>query len=715
MKTIKLRLLIFLGSLLVFVCIGMGVSAYSSSSHALTENAKNTLPAFALEAAKTVESNIAKQFNSMETLAQYLGDNYSNEPNSLLSKGRLVIQSETNRAGHNRMAIINEKGEGIYDNGQYAELKDVDYFKAAIEGEKYVSDPIFMEETNSLIMVYAVPIMNNTKTLGVLVAERDAYELSDIAFEVKYGDAGSAFIINKEGKTIAHADKNLLSNFIEVATSNTDTVTGATSKEDAKASENPDAVTGATSKEGEEASDQPDAITGATQGTEGTVFQDKAFLLVKEKMLSRENGFGEYKYLGVDKYIGFAPIDNNGWVVGVEVDKDIILAGANKIKFDFLVLSTAFLLISLIGIYFISINISKPIAYLTKKCYQMAEGDFSHEIKDKYKRRKDEVGMLSQAFQMIGENLKGLIAENAHAAENVFTASQSLKDKIGRSLQSIKEVSDSVQQIATVVTSQAEDMQVGALNTNEVGSLIENEKNNVSDLVEESNKVEQLKNEGFDILEELIQKTEMSNSYIDKVHDVIMVTNESIKKIYSSSSNIEGIARQTNLLALNAAIEAARAGEQGKGFGIVAEEIRELAESTNRFAKEITNLIMQLNEKSEGAISVMEEVSKITLSQTDSVQATKLKFEGISLAIENTRESIEYLSKSIEELTTKKDDLVEIIENLSASSQESAAGIQEVTASVEEQAAYLEQISELSRELELLSKRVTKSIEQFKY
>ncbi len=699
MKTIRLRLMILLGSLLVFVCIGMGISAYSALSYALTENAKNTMPAFALEAAITVEANLSKQFNSMETLAQYIGNNYDNKSNSLLLKGKEMIQSETNRAGHKQMAIINEKGEATYDNGQKADLKETDYFKAALNGEKFVSDPMSLQESDSLIMIYTVPIMNNSKVVGVLMAVRDAYELSDIAFEIKYGDSGSAFIINQEGKTIAHADKNLLSDFTGATMSHADAVTGATSG----------------SEEGESSQDA-DAVTSATPGSEeGTVLQNKGFLLVKERMLSRENSFGEYNYYGVDKYIGFAPIRGNEWVVGVEVDKNVILSGANKIKNAFIILSIIFLLVSFMSIYIIAINISKPISYLTKECYQMAEGDFSHEIKDKYKKRKDEVGKLSQAFQMIGENLKKLISHNAHAADNVFTTSQSLKDKIAMSLQSIKEVSDSVQQIAAVVTSQAEDMQVGALKTNEVGSLIESEKNNVFNLVEESNKVENLKNEGFDLLEELIQKTELSNSYIDKVRDVIMVTNESIKKIYSSSSSIEGIAKQTNLLALNAAIEAARAGEHGRGFGIVADEIRTLAESTDRFAKEITHLITQLNEKSEGAISVMEEVSKMTLSQTDSVQATKLKFEGISFAIENTRESINYLSQLIEEVTDKKNDLVDIIGHLSSSAQESAAGAQEVTASIEEQANYLEQISVLSEQLELLSQQVTRSIEQFKY
>lgn len=692
MKTIRFRLLVCFGLLLIFICGIMGLTAYSRSSRALEKNVQDTMPAFALEAAKTVEAHLSKHFNSMEALADYLGNSYYDGIDSFLTKAQPIIENETQRAAHRCMAIVNTNGEGIYDNGQRANLKDEDAFIVALSGKRFISDPT-LEEDHSLTMVYAVPVMNHSEVVGVLMAERDAYELSDIARNVTYGNQGNAYIVNQEARTIAHADKDLFSAFID----NTDAVTGA-------------------SNQGEALPEGTDAATSATSDSkQDSILQNDQFIYIKEEMLRTGNGFGEYRHDGQTKYLGFAPINGTDWFLGIEVDKDIILAEISSMRFEFIILALLSLVIGFLSVYIIATNISKPIAYLTEECYKMAGGDFTGLIKEQYKKRRDEAGRLAQAFQMIGESLKKLIGENALAAGDVLSASEVLKDKIDKSLKSIKEVSESVHQISTAVTAQAEDMQVGALKTNEVGNLIENEKENISRLVEESDKVEQLKNEGFDILEELIQKTEASNSYIEKIHDVIMMTNESIQKIHRSSSSIEDIARQTNLLALNAAIEAARAGEQGKGFGVVAEEIRELAESTNHFAKEIIDLIMQLNEKSEGAISVMEEVSNITSAQTDSVEATRLKFEGISSAIENTRENITYLSQSIEELTEKKNDLVEIIERLSAISEESAAGTQEVTATIQDQTGYLEQIATLSEELEYLSKRVTKSIEKFKY
>ena len=193
-----------------------------------------------------------------------------------------------------------------------------------------------------------------------------------------------------------------------------------------------------------------------------------------------------------------------------------------------------------------------------------------------------------------------------------------------------------------------------------------------------------------------------------------MSNNESAEKIDTASTMIQSIADQTNLLALNAAIEAARAGEAGRGFSVVAEEIRKLAEQSNNFTSDIKEVINELKAKSQSAVDTMKVVQTTIMDQTSSVKDTEGKFEAIARAIDSVNDIIEKLNESSKLMIQNKDIIISLSENLSDISEENAAGTQQASASMQEQAATIEEIANSGESLAEIAEELQALVAQFK-
>lgn len=251
-------------------------------------------------------------------------------------------------------------------------------------------------------------------------------------------------------------------------------------------------------------------------------------------------------------------------------------------------------------------------------------------------------------------------------------------------------------------------------NIDEIGVLIEQNIKYLEELNDAAMQIEKQKEEGFTIITTLTDNNKSSNDASDNVYQIILSNNESVEKIDIASSKINDLAAQTNLLALNAAIEAARAGEAGKGFAVVAEEIRKLADESNKFTNDIKLVITELKDKSQNAVNLMQQSKEIVSEQTISVEATEEKFESIFQAIDVTKNIIDKLNRSAELMDSNKNNVIELTQNLSAISQQNSAGTEEASATMEEQAATIDEIAKSGEGLAKIADELRQVIEKFK-
>lgn len=370
-------------------------------------------------------------------------------------------------------------------------------------------------------------------------------------------------------------------------------------------------------------------------------------------------------------------------------------------------------IISFVITYFIGQTLAKPIVRLDELAINISDLDFSEDIDDDLLAREDEVGHLAQSFQTLSNSLREVVGGVANEAEVVAAQSQELTATSSQTELSAEELSNVLQEIAGSATSQAHDVEQGATAVGELERVIEINNANVVDLNNSIELVNRLKDEGLELIADLVEKTDETRVAAQEINQIIEETDESADNIAQAIEMIKSIAEQTNLLALNASIESARAGEAGRGFAVVAEEIRTLAEESGRFAEDVELTVNDLTAKTENAVKTVDNLGRIIDIETDGVQRTDGKFQGIASSIEEIQQVITQINQSNELISNQEQQLSYLVDNLAAVAEENAAGTEEALASVEEQQLAMVEISKASDELARVAEDVNQALQAF--
>lgn len=370
--------------------------------------------------------------------------------------------------------------------------------------------------------------------------------------------------------------------------------------------------------------------------------------------------------------------------------------------------------LALYFLLFIIRIVLSPIGKISDYSKQMSRQDFTIEVSDQLRKRKDEIGELVSSFNMMKEKISSVIHQIQVFSKKITSSSKGLLEISQDTTTYAREVSNTVETIAAGAAHQAQSTESGALEIEAIGEMIEENEKHIRDMVQSTQEVQGHIDEGFSIINQLTSHTHENEKALKDIEIKIRQTNQSVEEISDASNIIASIAEQTNLLALNAAIEAARAGESGKGFAVVAEEIRKLAEQSTYSTKEIDEIVGKLKDHSKLTVDTMNKVAQITGKQVENVALTEKKYKEILKSLKGSNQIVDKIHGIGVSINQNKDQILNIMENLSAIAEENAASTQEVNASFEEQTASMEQLSNQANALQQLAKEMEGIAAQFK-
>ena len=201
---------------------------------------------------------------------------------------------------------------------------------------------------------------------------------------------------------------------------------------------------------------------------------------------------------------------------------------------------------------------------------------------------------------------------------------------------------------------------------------------------------------------------------VSRSANVVTKLGERSKEIGQIVDTISGIAGQTNLLALNAAIEAARAGEQGRGFAVVADEVRKLAEQSQEAAKQIASLLGEIQGDTEQAVLAMNDGTREVQKGASVVNEAGVAFKEIMNMVSHVSEQMKGISQSIQQMAAGSRKIVNSFETIDKLSQQTAGETQTVSAATEEQLASMEEIASSSQALSQLAQDLQNAVAQFR-
>ena len=677
-KRIKVKMILLLVPVMLIAMLILGYMSYSSSEKIINNELEKNMNGIINEKTEEIEKSLQRHQKISESLARVVQsslssltkDNYANILTSLID-----TNDQTSGAGiwfepfkYNKdMELFGPyayKSNGVAtytDEYSKVNYKENDWYKIGKGTKKSVewSAPYYDDIAKAAMVTSTSPFYDgNNNFIGVTTADINLSSLQDSIKNMKIGNKGRAFLIDKNGLYIA---------------------------------------------------DENESKMMKTNIKEEKIASLKT---LGEKMLSNKNGQGTFSdEYGVEK-LYYRTVPDTDWIIAIYIPESEIYSGVNSLRIKVILIISAAILIAVLFILLFANYIEKNIKKVNNFAMKIADGDLTEHLELK---SDDELGEMSNHLNRMKENINSIIKSIIINSKDIGESSEELSA-------TVEELSTKTVTINGALDTIVEGMQESSATSEEISASIEEVDSSINVLsskaMEGNNNANEAKERAIKTQNNSKNAKKITKDlYIQKEANMKKVIEESsvIDNIGIMADTISSIAEQTNLLALNAAIEAARAGEKGRGFAVVAEEVRKLAEQSSEAIIEIQNTIKSVkqvfNKSIETGNDILKFINVDIMKNYDEYENTGNQYHSDSSFVSTMSQEIAAMS---EEITASVGQVSEAIQNMAHSSQESSEKAVTIKQSMDETTKAIEQVAQAAQGQAELAQKLNEMVQKFK-
>ncbi|TGA96927.1 methyl-accepting chemotaxis protein [Sporolactobacillus shoreae] len=430
---------------------------------------------------------------------------------------------------------------------------------------------------------------------------------------------------------------------------------------------------------------------------------------IADRARKSSKGLFEVTQNGQDNRIFYVTNPSTGWKIGGVMRVSEIYSKINPLIYAVSFLIGLFLVVFItLALLFIIFRIIRPLKKFVLLFTKISAGDLSQKLGNDIKVNKEFTELTTSMNHMI-DSLSKVLESINQKAESLAASSEELTASTEENKATSDEIANSIQEIAIGSNDQSEKVSDTSRHAEVINKEIENITTKTGKLGQTANQASQTVSLGTQSLEKVAEQMNLIKQTNQKVAVSLDELVAQVQDIGKMSELINDIAEQTNLLSLNAAIEAARAGENGKGFAVVAEEIRKLAEQSQKSSKQISQVVATIHAKSlnakdsmNGGIKEVEKGNHVVEEADQAFDAIQLKVQTVDAEIKNVADSVHNISKETESVVATFDRIAQIAKDASSNSDNVSAAAEEQSASMEEVAVNATTLSTMADELHQL-------------